>query len=301
MEYRISMSKTDLNHLIGKKVGSYTLLKEIGRGGNAAVFVAFQSSLKRQIALKILPKSLINPQTAQLFHQEAELAAILSHPNIISIYEVGEEEDFLFIAMQLVKGKALSHYISKARKNPIPSKRVLSLKTVISITMSVLDAMDYAHSEKIIHRDIKPANILIENHLKRPLIVDFGLARVSTNQYDSSLKFVGSPKYMSPEQILYPKVDGRADIYATGIMMLEMLSYKPLFPGLTSIKQLIKFKLKQKEYLFDKKPSEMNPLLNEEMDRILSKVITYDPDKRYDTCHDFKKDLERYQNEYLEK
>ena len=103
-----SLTNMNLRYLIGKKVGSATLLKEIARGGMAAVFVGFQSSLKRQIAVKVLPKSTITPLAVKIFQQEAELAAILSHPNIIPVYEVGDAGDFLFLAIQLVKGKPLS-------------------------------------------------------------------------------------------------------------------------------------------------------------------------------------------------
>src|SRR5210317_2273254 len=115
----------DLSHLIGEKVGSSTLLEEIARGSMGAVFVGYQSSLKRQIAVKVVPKTTVTSLTARSFQQEAELAAILSHPNIIPVYEVGDAGDFLFLAMQLVKGKPLSYYIKRSRKNVLPSKRTL--------------------------------------------------------------------------------------------------------------------------------------------------------------------------------
>ena len=105
-----------LDHLIGMEVGTSTILKELARGGSAAVFIAFQRTLKRQIAIKILPKSLLTPETAERFQIEAESAAILSHPNIIPVYEVGETGDFLFIAMQLVQGQSLTHHIKAAKK-----------------------------------------------------------------------------------------------------------------------------------------------------------------------------------------
>ena len=127
----------DLSHLIGQKVGSSTLLEEIARGTMGVVFVGYQSSLKRQIAVKVLPKSIITPLTAKIFQQEAELAAILSHPNIIPVYEVGDAGDFLFLAMQLVKGKPLSYYIKRSRKNVLPSKRILPLNITFNIIISI--------------------------------------------------------------------------------------------------------------------------------------------------------------------
>jgi serine/threonine-protein kinase len=294
-----SLKNLDLSHLIGEKVGSSTLLEEIARGSMGAVFVGYQSSLKRQIAVKVLPKSIITPQTARIFQQEAELAAILSHPNIIPVYEVGDAGDFLFLAMQLIKGNPLSYYIKKARKNVLPSKRTLPLKITLKIINSVLNALDCAHVQSIIHRDIKPGNILIEGGNNRPIIVDFGLAQVSQKHDETSTMIVGTPKYMAPEQILNSEVDGRADIYATATMLYEMLTPEPLFSDINSIQDLLKKKIKPKNGLFVKKPSEMSPRLNKEMDRILSKALSFDPETRYATCREFREQLERYSAQYL--
>jgi serine/threonine protein kinase len=289
----------DLNHLIGEKVGSSTLLEEITRGSMGAVFVGYQTSLKRQIAVKVLPKSIMTSQTARSFQQEAELAAILSHPNIIPVYEVGDGGDFLFLAMQLVKGKPLSYYIERSRKNVLPSKRTLPLKITVKIIISILDALDYAHRQAIIHRDIKPGNILIEGYNNRPVIVDFGLAQVSQKPDETSTMISGTPKYMAPEQILNSKIDGRTDIYATATMLYEMLTPVPLFSDIKSIQDLLSRKINQKDGLFAKMPSEMNPGINKEMDRILSKALSFDPETRYATCREFSDQLERYSEHYL--
>ena len=289
----------NLSHLIGEKVGSSTLLEEIARGSMGAVFVGYQTSLKRQIAVKVLPKSIITSQTARSFQQEAELAAILSHPNIIPVYEVGDAGDFLFLAMQLVKGKPLSYYIKRSHKNVLPSKRILPLNITLKIISSVLNALDYAHSQSIIHRDIKPGNLLIEGYKSRPIIVDFGLAQVSQKPDETSTMISGTPKYMAPEQILNSEVDGRADIYATATMLYEMLTPKPLFSDIKSIQDLLARKINQKNGLFAKMPSEMNPGLNKEMDRILSKALSFDPETRYATCREFSDQLERYSEKYL--
>ena len=289
----------NLSHLIGEKVGSSTLLEEIARGSMGAVFVGYQSSLNRQIAVKVLPKSIITPLTARIFQQEAELAAILSHPNIIPVYEVGDAGDLLFLAMQLVKGKPLSYYIKRSRKNVLPSRRTLPLNITLKIIISVLNAMDYAHRHSIIHRDIKPANILMEGYKNRPIIVDFGLAQVSRKPGETSTMIVGTPQYMAPEQILNSEVDGRADIYATATMLYEMLTPEPLFSDIKSIQDLLSKKMERKNGLFVKKPSEMSPRLNKEMDRILSKALSFDPETRYATCREFREQLERYSEHYL--
>jgi len=289
----------NLSDLIGEKVGSSTLLEEIARGSMGAVFVGFQSSLKRKIAVKVVPKSTVTPLTAKIFQQEAELAAILSHPNIIPVYEVGDAGDFFFLAMQLVKGKSLSYYIERSRKNVLPSKRTLPLNITLKIIISVLDALDYAHSQSIIHRDIKPGNILIEGYNNRPIIVDFGLAQVSQKPDETSTLVVGTPTYMAPEQILNSEVDGRADIYATATMLYEMLTPEPLFSDIDSIQDLLKEKINPNNELFVKKLSEMCSRLNIEMDRILSKALSFDPDTRYATCREFREQVERYSERYL--
>jgi len=294
-----SISEMNLSHLIGQKVGSSTILKELARGGMGAVFIAYQGTLKRQIAVKVLPKSILSPATANIFQQEAEAAAILSHPNIIPIYEVGDTGEFLFFTMQLVQGNPLSYYIKRARKNVLPSKRILPLKPTLEIVISVLDALDYAHSQDIVHRDIKPGNILIEGHTGRPIIMDFGVAQVSKSSDETSTMIVGTPIYMPPEQILNSKVDGRADIYATGTMLFEMLISEPLFPGMNSIQDLLTMKLERKGQLFAQMPSERNPKLNKEMDEILLEALSYDPEIRYAKCRDFRDALEHYRDRFL--
>ena len=124
--------------LIGTRVGTATIVKELARGGMAIVFIAFQKTLKRQIAVKVLPKSLITARSAELFQQEAEAVAILSHPNIIPVYEVGETDEFLFITMQLIQGNTLAQYLQFAQKNPLPSRRVLPLSTTLPVMIQTL-------------------------------------------------------------------------------------------------------------------------------------------------------------------
>jgi len=292
-----SIDDLPLDYLVGMEVGTSTILKELARGGSAAVFIAFQRTLKRQIAIKILPKSLLTPETAERFQMEAESAAILSHPNIIPIYEVGETGDFLFIAMQLIQGQSLSHHIKAAKKNVLPSRRYIPVETTVTIMAQVLDGLDYAHHQDIIHRDIKPGNILMESRSKRPIILDFGIARVSRGLEHESSTIQGTPIYMPPEQIRNETADKRADVYASGIMLFEMLVSDLPLPKIDPL-DLLLLKLEQKDRLFKTKPSEMNPRVNPDMDRIVFKAISFDPGERFASCAEFRQALLDYQNRH---
>jgi serine/threonine-protein kinase len=292
---KISIGNLDLDHLVGQQVGTAVLLRKIGHGAMSAVFLAFQKSLKRQIAVKVLPKSLLTEKSAAFFQQEAESAAILAHPHIIPIYEVGETDDFLFFTMQLVQGNPLTYYIQRAQKNIVPSKRLLPLATIISLMIKVLDALAYAHDNEIVHRDIKPDNVMIESHSKRPLITDFGVARVARTTSKTDRLLLGTPIYIAPEQIKSGSVDGRADMYSAAVMMLEMLMARVPYPPYTSAMDLLKMKLSLKDRLFQKRPSEVHPTANRALDEIVFKALAFDPDQRYDSCHTFAKELERYQ------
>jgi serine/threonine protein kinase len=289
-----NIGKLNLDHLVGMEVGTAVLLEKLGHGAMSAVFAAFQKSLKRRIAVKILPKSLLTEKTAAFFQQEAESAAILSHPNIIPIYEVGETDEFLFFTMQLVKGYELTHAIRKAQRNVVPSKRWIPLKTVISLIRNVLDALAYAHENDIVHRDIKPGNVMIEKHTKRPLITDFGVAKIARTKGKSDRMLLGTPKYMAPEQILTGNVDGRADQYSAATIMLEMLLGELPYPPYKSAMDLLKMKLSMKEKIFRKWPSQVHPMADRALDGILFRALAFDRDRRYESCSEFSSKLDAY-------
>lgn len=284
----------NFDHLVGEQVGSAVLLRKLDRGAMSVVFVAYQKTLKRQIAVKILPKSLLTPRVADLFHQEAEAAAFLSHPCIIPVYEVGETDDFLYFTMQMIKGQSLAHHIRRCRKNIIPSKRTMPLKTSLKLIVKVLDGLNYANDQGIIHRDIKPGNILIESRSQRPIITDFGVARSYAGTGADSRILVGTPTYMAPEQIISGIVDHSVDIYTTGVMLFEMLAGRLPYPPYDTAIKLLKIKIRFQDRLFQKKPSELNPDVDHDLDDIILKAVAYDKNKRYQTCGEFGKDLEQY-------
>lgn len=294
-----SIKELDVNHLIGKEIGTSTILSELARGGMAIIFIAYQRTLKRRIAVKILPKILLTHQKAELFQQEAEAAAILSHPNIIQIYDVGEVDEFIYFTMQLIQGQPLTHLLQSIKKQVLPSKRFMPVKVIIQIFTQILDALDYAHQQGIIHRDIKPDNIMIEEHTQRPIIADFGVAKVLREAEEDHSIARGSPLYMPPEQIIDDSTDERSDLYAAGIMLFEMLVPKLPLPKFESYEDLLKQKLLNKKGIFIAKPSELNPFLNMMMDEIVLKAIAYEPEKRFVNCCELKNTLEEYQKKYL--
>ncbi len=296
-----SLGDMNSDHLVGREIGTAVLLKELARGGMAIIFIAYQKTLKRQIAVKILPKVLLSPLTAALFQQEAESAAILAHPNIVPIYEVGETEDLLFFTMQLVKGLSLSHHLVLRRKHLLPSRRIAPVRESVKIIISCLDALGYAHDQGIIHRDMKPANVLIEQRTGRPMITDFGVARLLRGSEISASMIVGTPMYMPPEQLKGAEADARADIYSLGIILFELLAGGLPVPEFHSSRELMQLKLALKDRLFQRKASEMNPAVGPEMDRIISNAAAFDPDERYRSCREFMRDLEACRSLYDQK
>ena len=200
--------------------------------------------------------------------------------------------------MQLIQGKPLTYLINRVKKQIIPSKRFIPVKTIIQIFSQILDALEYAHGHDIVHRDIKPDNIMIEKHTQRPIITDFGIARALRDVREDKAITRGSPLYMSPEQIINKSVDTRCDIYAAGIMLFEMLVPALPLPKFKSYADLLKFKLLNKNGFFLKKPSELNPFLDKRMDHIVQKAIAYEPDKRFSASLEFKNAIQDYQKIY---
>ncbi|MDY6903365.1 MAG: serine/threonine-protein kinase [Thermodesulfobacteriota bacterium] len=286
-----TINEIDVSHLIGQEVGTATLLKELDRGAMAVVFVAYQRTLKRQIAVKVLPRSLLTDAGAERFQQEAEMAAILSHPNIIQIFDVGSTPEFLYFTMQLIQGRPLSYFIDRAMKHAVPSRRFLPVGTTIKLVCDVLDGLAYAHSQDIVHRDVKPSNILIEKHTKRPIIMDFGISK-STRDNGTEAGLMGTPAHIAPEQLRSGVLDGRIDVYATGVMLFKMLVSRLPYAPYKTTKDLLR--LKMNDQLFVKTPSQLNPAVNSDMDRIVAKAIAVDRDDRYSDCHAFAADLRHY-------
>lgn len=202
------------------ELGRYTIEKELGRGAMGVVYLARDPKINRKVAIKTLDYSQFSSSelktVKERFFREAEAAGRLSHGNIVTVYDMGEEEDFAFIAMDYVTGVPLSNYTK-------PSK-LLAVKEVYRIVKEVAEGLDYAHAQNIVHRDIKPANIMYNSRNKVVKITDFGIARITDSVKTRTGAFLGSPSYMAPEQLRGSNVDGRADIYSLGASFYQLLT-----------------------------------------------------------------------------
>jgi serine/threonine-protein kinase len=289
-----TIASIDLSQYIGTNIGTVTLVKLLGQGTMGAVFIGYQATLKRQVAVKILPKSLAGSTKAQqMFRDEAETVGILTHPNIVPVYEMGETGDFFFQVMQLVVGHDLRALIVKARKHPVPTKRILPVLETIQYICQVLDALGYAHEEGVFHQDIKPANILVDDRFKRPLVADFGIARTVWAEYSSTQTLFGTPLYMSPEHASRAAIDGRTDIYSVGVILMEMTAgFLPVQKE--SPVDMIKRKRTEPDTFFTARPSEINPSIDSDLEAIIYKAIAAQPENRFANCLEFKTALEAY-------
>jgi len=207
-------------------LGRYRIEKELGQGAMGTVYLGIDPKINRRVAIKTLAYKQIEQgklfQIKERFFREAEAAGNLSHQNIVTIYDVGEEADLAFFAMEFLAGENLSPYCQPKQRLPIFQ--------VIKIISQVTTALDYAHRQGVIHRDIKPANIVLlpEGQIK---VTDFGIARITTSSHTETGIILGTPSYMSPEQLAGKKVDGRSDLFSLGVVMYELLSGEKPFHG----------------------------------------------------------------------
>lgn len=283
------MNDNDINHLIGADVGGATLLALHGRGNTGLVFTGFQRSLKRKIAVKLVPKS---KATAQSFMDEAEVVAGLNHPHIVTVFDVGDFGEYLYITMQLIDGESLQSLIRRKLRHPAPSQRRIAAADALRAAAHTLDALAYAHREGVIHQDVKPGNILVENDSGRSYLVDFGIAQTELSEGDS-LFVHGTPLYMPPEQARGETTDARADIFAAGATLWECLAGTLPVPQLPSM-QLVRLKAKNPQVFFEKTPAESSPWIDAKLDAIIRKATAPRREDRYGTCAEFLGEIRGY-------
>lgn len=216
-----------MDNLVNQTLGQFQIIQELGRGGMAVVYKAYQPALQRYVALKVLPRQFAYEEDfVKRFRQEAIAAARLRHPNIVTIYDVGQEGDIQYIVMELLEGQSLARLIRQT--GPMPPARVINLISQVAA------ALDYAHKQGFVHRDIKPGNVMVDAS-DHATLTDFGIARaMGATRLTQTGAMIGTPEYMAPEQVRGQPVDHRADIYALGIVCYEMLSGRTPFSGDTA-------------------------------------------------------------------
>ncbi|MFV9509929.1 Stk1 family PASTA domain-containing Ser/Thr kinase [Tepidibacillus sp. LV47] len=267
--------------MIGKTLGRrYQLLEKIGGGGMAEVYHAFDQLAKRDVAIKILRQEFVHKDDfIKRFQREAESIATLSHENVVTIYDVGEEDDLYYIVMEYVEGHTLKQFIQKEGR--------ISVERALDIAKKIASALYHAHQHHIIHRDIKPQNILIgENGEVK--VSDFGIARtLSSATITHTGSVLGSVHYLSPEQAKGGYTDEKTDLYSLGIVLYEMVTGKLPFSGDSPISVALKHL--QEDFVY---PRDLNPEIPQSVENIILKALEKDPTKRYQSAKEMLYDLE---------
>ena len=273
--------------LIGTMLGNYRILAPLGQGGMARVYRAHQESLDREVAIKVLPPWYASDRSfVERFQLEARLVARLSHPNIVTVHDASEQNEHLYIVMQLVDGGTLKHRLDILHAQ----HKVMDVAEATPIFVQLASALSYAHEQGVIHRDVKPVNVLSDRS-GRPILSDFGIAKVlegTKNHLTRPGAGVGTPEYMSPEQCYGGPVDGRADIYALGVMLFEALTGQTPFLG-DSYPALARGHLHEQP----PRPHLLNPTLSPAVERVILVALEKDPARRFQRAVDMGAALER--------
>ena len=269
-------------------LGRYEIQKELGRGSMGVVYLGRDPKINRLVAIKTMTlEEGSDKDSAQeikeRFFREAESAGKLNHPNIVRIFDAGEEDEVAYIAMELLEGQNLVPYTDK--KNLLPSK------TALAYVAKVAEALDYAHHQGIVHRDIKPANIMIlkDSTLR---VADFGIARITAASKTATGSVMGTPAYMSPEQIAGKKVDGRSDLFSLGVVLFELLTGEKPFKGGDGIGALL-FQIANDPH---PDPLSLNPQLPPCLSVIINKSLAKNPETRYQSGFEMIRDMEACAN-----
>src|ERR1700738_708885 len=278
------MSEVPMTTLV--KAGRYEIVGELGRGAMGVVYKATDPVIGRAVAVKTIKLSeegtgLARPELLSRFQTEARAAGLLTHPNIVVVFDAGEEEGLYYITMELVEGKSVQALLDAGHAFPLPR--------VLRIMEQTCSALQFAHERNVVHRDIKPANIMLtgDDTVK---VTDFGTAKIlQFGTVQQTAHVMGTPSYMSPEQVKGRAVDGRSDIFSLGVMLYEMITGEKPFPG-QSITTVI-YKIVNEEPV---PPRQINPSIHPGISAAVMKALAKDPETRYQSCRELLEDLRNY-------
>jgi eukaryotic-like serine/threonine-protein kinase len=270
------------------KAGRYEIVGELGRGAMGVVYRANDPVIGRSVAVKTIRLTeegtgLSRPELLSRFQTEARAAGLLTHPNIVVVYDAGEEDGLYYITMELVEGKSLQALLDGGHAFPVPR--------VLRILEQTCSALQFAHERNIVHRDIKPANLMLsaDDTVK---VTDFGTAKIlQFGTVQQTTHVMGTPSYMSPEQVKGRPIDGRTDIFSLGVVMYEMLTNEKPFPG-QSITTVI-YKIVNEEPI---PPRQLNPSLHPGLNEIVMRALAKEPEERYQSCRELLEDLRNYRS-----
>jgi serine/threonine-protein kinase len=268
------------------KAGRYEIVGELGRGAMGVVYKATDPVIGRAVAVKTIRLSeegtgLSRPELLSRFQTEARAAGLLTHPNIVVVFDAGEEDGLYYITMELVEGKSLQALIDAGHAFPLPR--------VLRIMEQACSALHFAHERNVVHRDIKPANLMLtpDDTVK---VTDFGTAKIlQFGTVQQTAHVMGTPSYMSPEQVKGRAVDGRSDIFSLGVLLYEMITGEKPFPG-QSITTVI-YKIVNEEPV---PPNHINPSIHPGISAVVMKALSKEPETRYQTCREMLEALRNY-------
>jgi predicted Ser/Thr protein kinase len=263
-----------------EKIGKYDVVKELGRGGMGVVYKAHDSLMERDVAIKLISEVVLAvPEIKSRFLREAQTAGKLSHENITVIFDVGEDKGRPFIVMEYLEGNDLGEIIEDGKPLPLADK--------LDYLVQICRGLSYSHSRGIIHRDIKPGNIRITGR-RKVKIMDFGIARAESSNLTRTGAIIGTPYYMSPEQVQGKKIDKRSDIFSFGVLLYELMTGRKPFPGDEPTGVMYKIVFEEPDQIDDKILSQPR-----ELREIVLKLLAKDPEKRYQDLSEAAVDLEK--------
>ena len=270
------------------KAGRYEIVGELGRGAMGVVYKATDPVIGRTVAVKTIKLSaegtgLTRPELLARFQTEARAAGVLTHPNIVVVFDAGEEDGLYYITMELVEGRSLQALLDDGHSFPLPR--------VLRIMEQACSALQFAHERSVVHRDIKPANLMLtgDDTVK---VTDFGTAKIlQFGTVQQTAHVMGTPSYMSPEQVKGRAVDGRSDIFSLGVMLYEMVTGEKPFPG-QNITTVI-YKIVNEEPV---PPKQVNPTVHPGISAVVMRALAKDPDTRYQSCREMLEDLRNYRS-----